>query len=77
MLSFKEYLLLEEKYPSWVKPTVLLLMIKIKKIENLIKNESDVSKKMDLLSNQMKLNSYLTSLEIASEIKDKSLVKIN
>ena len=78
MISFKEYLLIEvNQYPSWVKTTVLLLTLKIKNLENQIKNEKDVVKKINLLTTQLKLNSYLSSLGIAVDTKDKTLVKLN
>ncbi len=78
MISFKEYLLTEvNQYPTWVKTTVLLLTLKIKNLENQIKNEKDVVKKINLLTTQLKLNSYLSSLGIAVDTKDKTLVKLN
>lgn len=78
MISFKEYLLLEEnQYPAWVKTTVLLLTLKIKTLENQIKNEKDVVKKINLLTTQLKLSSYVSTLGIAVDTKDKTLVKVN
>ena len=78
MKSFKEYLLTEvNQYPTWVKTTVLLLTLKIKNLENQIKNEKDVVEKINLLTTQLKLNSYLSSLGIAVDTKDKTLVKLN
>lgn len=78
MISFKEYLLTEvNQYPTWVKTTVLLLTLKIKNLENQIKNEKDVVEKINLLTTQLKLNSYLSSLGIAVDTKDKTLVKLN
>lgn len=78
MISFKEYLLTEvNQYPTWVKTAVLLLTLKIKDLENQIKNEKDVVKKINLLTTQLKLNSYLSSLGIAVDTKDKTLVKLN
>ncbi len=78
MISFKEYLLTEvNQYPTWVKTAVLLLTLKIKNLENQIKNEKDVVKKINLLTTQLKLNSYLSSLGIAVDTKDKTLVKLN
>ena len=76
MLSFKEYLLIEsQQYPAWVKGTVLFLIMKIRSIENQIKTEKDVSKKLNLLSQQTKFNSLINTLGIAIDTKDKSLVK--
>jgi len=78
MISFKDYLLIEEnQYPSWVKTTVLLLTFKIKNLETQIKNERDVVKKINLLTTQLKLSSYVSSLGIAVDTKDKTLVKLN
>ena len=76
MISFKDYLLIEQgDYPAWVKGTVLLLTLKIRNLESQIKNENDITKKVDLLSTQLKFTSYLSSLGIAVDTKDKTLVK--
>ncbi len=76
MISFKDYLLIEQNsYPAWVKTTVLLLTLKIGQLESKIKNEKDVVKKINLLTMQLKLTSYLSSLGIAIDTKDKTLVK--
>ena len=49
MLSFKEYFFIEsQQYPAWVKGTVLFLIMKIRRIENQIK-ESDAKKAKMLL----------------------------
>lgn len=78
MISFKDYLLIEQNaYPAWVKTTVLLLTLKIGHLESQIKNEKDVVKKINLLTTQLKLTSYLSSLGIAIDTKDKTLVKTN
>lgn len=78
MISFKDYLLIEQgAYPIWVKGTVLLLTLKIRNLENQIKIENDLTKKVDLLSTQLKFTSYLSSLGIAVDTKDKTLIKTN
>lgn len=78
MITFKDYCLLEQSgYPAWVKATVLLLTFKIGRLESQIKNEKDVVKKINLLSSQLKLTSYLSSLGVAVDTKDKTLVKTN
>lgn len=78
MITFKEYLLIEaNQYPPWVKATVIFLTLRIKNLETQIKNEKDVVKKINLLTTQLKLNSYLSSLGIAVDTKDKTLVKLN
>lgn len=78
MITFKDYLLIEQNtYPIWAKATVLFLTLKIKNLETQIKNETDLSKKINLLSTQMKITSYLTSLGIAVDTRDKTLIKTN
>ena len=78
MISFKDYLLIEQgAYPTWVKDTALLLTLKIRNLENQIKNEKDIVKKINLLTTQLKLSSYVSSLGIAVDTKDKTLVKLN
>jgi hypothetical protein len=78
MITFKEHLLIEaNQYPPWVKTTVLLLTLKIKSLEAQIKNERDVVNKINLLTTQLKLASYVSSLGIAVDTKDKTLVRVN
>ena len=76
MLTFKEYLLVEKAgYPSWVKATAVMLTMRIRNIETQIKNEKDIDKKMNLLSRQLKIISYLNTLGISVDVNDKTLVK--
>ena len=77
MLSFKEYLLIENKYPTWVKGSALFLTLKIRSIESQIQSEKDLGKKMNLIATQMKFNSILSTLGIAVDSKDRSLIKMN
>lgn len=78
MVTFKDYLLFEQgTYPTWVKGTVLLLTLKIRNLENQIKNEKDIITKINLLSTQLKFTSYLSSLGIAVDTKDKTFIKLN
>lgn len=78
MITFNDYLLIEgSAYPAWVKATVLVLTFKISHLESQIKNEKDVVRKINLLATQQKFASYLSTLGIAIDTKDKSLVKTN
>ena len=65
--------LLLESYPIWVKGAVLLLINKIRNAESQIRQTSDVTKKIDLLSQQIKWHSYVSGLAIGFASDDKAL----
>jgi hypothetical protein len=73
MVGFKEYLD-EGQYPIWLKVTVGGMVMKIKNLDNMIKSENDINKKLNLLSNQNTLLSYISGLSIAVGSNDKVLM---
>ena len=65
--------LLLESYPLWVKGAVLLLINKIRTADTQIRQTTDVAKKLDLMSQQMKWTSYISGLAIGFASDDKAL----
>ena len=60
---------------NWVKAVAGGLQVKVHTMGNLIKSTKDIGKKIDLLSTQMKWVASLATLAIATDIKDKSILK--
>ena len=73
MKSFKGYLE-EGQFPIWLKVTVGGMEMRIKMIDSQIKSESDIKKKIDLLSSQNTIMSYISGLSIAVGSNDKVLM---
>ena len=73
MKSFKGYLE-EGQFPIWLKVTVGGMVMRIKMIDSQIKSESDIKKKIDLLSSQNTIMSYISGLSIAVGSNDKVLM---
>ena len=63
MKTFKGYLE-EGQFPIWLKVTVGGMVMRIKMIDSQIKSESDIKKKIDLLSSQNTIMSYISGLSI-------------
>ena len=73
MKTFKGYLE-EGQFPIWLKVTVGGMVMRIKMIDSQIKSESDIKKKIDLLSSQNTIMSYISGLSIAVGSNDKVLM---
>lgn len=73
MKRFKTFIN-EGKYPIWLRLVVGGYVLKIRNLENMIKSESDVKKKMDLISSQNSLLSYISGLGIGVGSSDKVLL---
>ena len=73
MKSFKSFIS-EGKYPLYLRILVGGIVLKIKSVENMIRNEKDVGKKMDLISYQNSLLSYISGLGIGVGTKDNVLM---
>ena len=73
MKSFKGYLE-EGQFPIWLMVTVGGMVMRIKMIDSQIKSESDIKKKIDLLSSQNTIMSYISGLSIAVGSNDKVLM---
>ena len=73
MKSFKSFIS-EGKYPLYLRILVGGIVLKIKNVENMIRSEKDVGKKMDLISYQNSLLSYISGLGIGVGTKDNVLM---
>jgi hypothetical protein len=61
---------------NWVKAMAVGLQFKINSISDLIKMTSDPDKKLDLVTDQIRLSSALSALGIATDLNDKSIFKM-
>ena len=68
MKSFKGYLE-EGQFPIWLKVTVGGMVMRIKMIDSQIKSESDIKKKIDLLSSQNTIMSYISGSSFTCRLK--------
>jgi hypothetical protein len=64
---------LMESAPALVKGAVLFWVAKIRNADSQIRQEQDLGKKIDLLSQQTKWSAYMTGLAIAFDSEDKAL----
>ncbi len=60
---------------NWVKAVAVGLQTRVNAIGNQITSTSEVSKKIDLLSSQLKWVAGLATLSVATDIRDKSIMK--
>ena len=77
METFNEFHDLDEAAgrPNWVKITAIGLQGKVNAIGNQIQSTSDVAKKIDLLSTQLKWVAGLSTLSIATDLQDRTIMK--
>ena len=64
---------LMESAPALVKGAVLFWVTKIRNVDSQIRQEEDLGKKINLLSQQIKWSAYMTGLVIAFDSDDKAL----
>lgn len=64
---------LMESAPALVKGAVLFWVTKIRNADSQIRQEQDLGKKINLLSQQIKWSAYMTGLAIAFDSDDKAL----
>ncbi|MBL6935025.1 MAG: hypothetical protein ISR48_06385 [Alphaproteobacteria bacterium] len=60
---------------NWVKVAAVGLQAKINSIGNQITSTNDVAKKIDLLSSQIKWAAGLSTLSIATDLQDRTIMK--
>ena len=72
MKRFKTFIK-EGKYPMWLR-VVVGIVLKVRNLENMIKTEKDIDKKMDLISRQNSLISYIGGLITAVGSTDRILL---
>lgn len=75
MKTFKDFSLEENRgYPTWVKGTTILLSSQVRSLSQQIETETDLGKKIDLMSRQNNLISYMITLGIGVNTKDPTLM---
>ena len=62
---------------GWVKGVALVLTARAHSHRNRVKNNADITTKLDALADLMTTNAHLTTLSIATDINDKTLLKGN
>ena len=73
MKTFKQYLIAEGKYPTWLRITVGVMAMKVRNLTDRIENETDPIKQNALIAKQNKLVAYMNGLGIATGSSDKTL----
>ena len=73
MKRFKTFIK-EGKYPMWLRVVVGGIVLKVRNLENMIKTEKDIDKKIDLISRQNSLISYIGGLSTAVGSTDRILL---
>jgi len=75
MKTFREFSLSEGRgYPTWVKGTTILLSSQVRSLSQQIETETDLGKKIDLMSRQNNLISYMITLGIGVNTKDPTIL---
>jgi hypothetical protein len=75
MKTFKQYLIAEGKYPTWLRITVGVMAMKVRNLSDRIENETDPIKQNALIAKQNKLVAYMNGLSIATGTSDKRLMQ--
>ena len=75
MKTIKDFSLDENRgYPTWVKGTTIILTSQVRSLSQQIETETDLGKKIDLMSRQNNLISYMITLGIGVNTKDPTLM---
>jgi heme exporter protein D len=74
MMSFSEFIS-EGKYPKWVRLSVGTLVLRINNLAKQIEKEKDPINQNKLISQQNKLQSYISGLGIGVGTEDKILLQ--
>jgi len=69
VIRFKNFLN-EGKFPVWTKVVVGGIILKIRNLQTQINTETDANKKLDLISQQNVLMSYISGISVAVNSKD-------
>ena len=59
--------------PAWIRATAIYFAIQVRNLEKKIANSDDPSERLELLAKQQSFNSYLSALNIATDLDDKTL----
>jgi hypothetical protein len=60
---------------GWVKGAALVLTARALSHRNAVKNAADTNAKLDALADLITTNSYLSTLSIATDLNDRSLLR--
>ena len=71
---FRHYLAERQWYPTWVRATVVTLILRVRDLTKMIENSDDQVTKQSLLAQQNKLLAYISGLGIAIDTKDDRLL---
>ena len=74
MKRFKTFIT-EGKYPMWSKVVVGGIVVKIRSLQNQIRSEDDIKKKLSLISQQNVLLSYISGVSVAVNSRDQKLLQ--
>ena len=75
MYRFKQLITIKEgKYPLWVRFVVGGMVLKIRNLSQKISSEADPKKKLDLISQQNNILSYISGLGIGVSSNDNQLL---
>lgn len=75
MYRFKQFITIKEgKYPLWVRFVVGGMVLKIRNLSQKISSETDPKKKLDLISQQNNILSYISGLGIGVSSNDNQLL---
>jgi hypothetical protein len=71
---FRQYLAERQGYPTWVRATVVTLILRVRDLTKRIEDSNDQVTKQSLLAQQNKLLAYISGLGIAIDTKDDRLL---
>jgi len=71
---FRQYLAERKGYQTWVRATVVTLILRVRDLTKRIEESDDQVTKQSLLAQQNKLLAYISGLGIAIDTKDDRLL---
>ena len=60
----------------WVKTAAIGLQIRVNTLSNAVKSSKDIGQKLDLMADLIRANAYISTLSIATNVNDRSLLKM-
>jgi len=73
MKSFKSFIA-EGKQPPWIRTVVPLLVLKVRKISKQIDKSTDPVEQNRLLSDQLRLQTYIVAIGVGVNLNDSGLI---
>ena len=75
MKRFEEFQIDDKTgYPSWVRGSTVYLTTRISSLGSELKQTDDINQKIELLSDQLRLISYMLTMSIGIDTEDKTLL---